>query len=277
VNRRTIHKLEFYITNVCNLTCEGCNRFNNIKFRGTQRWEDFAEDYLKWSTYLDVRQKVILGGEPFLNPTLLQWIEGLHKCWPQIPTQILTNGYYIDKIDGLLDTCRKHKAWIGISKHSDDHLALESRIERYLGGIESKTVDNNTYTYRYRDQTIMMWDQTYFHQNSLIPSDNGYKLYSSDPSKAHAICPHVKSKNYHMSKGKLFKCATVDLLKELDKQHLLGITDEERDLLNQYRPLTLDSYESESDKFFDHLDDVIPQCKFCPEKHIYTKIIANHK
>ena len=31
---------EFYITNVCNLSCNGCNRFNNYKFRGFQRWED---------------------------------------------------------------------------------------------------------------------------------------------------------------------------------------------------------------------------------------------
>ena len=44
-----LNYMEFYITNVCNLTCTGCNRFNNYKFKGFQRWADYKEEYTQWS------------------------------------------------------------------------------------------------------------------------------------------------------------------------------------------------------------------------------------
>ena len=34
---------EFYITNVCNLNCTECNRFNNYHFSGHQRWDDYSD------------------------------------------------------------------------------------------------------------------------------------------------------------------------------------------------------------------------------------------
>ena len=46
---------EFYITNVYNLTCQGCNRFNNVKFKGWQGWNTFAwDEHIKeWCSWED--------------------------------------------------------------------------------------------------------------------------------------------------------------------------------------------------------------------------------
>ena len=74
-NRIKIPKVEFYITNICNLTCEDCNRFNNHDFKGWQAWDDFKETYQQWSQYVELDQVVILGGEPLLNPTFIDWIK----------------------------------------------------------------------------------------------------------------------------------------------------------------------------------------------------------
>ena len=56
--------VEFYITNVCNLNCTNCNRFNNYAFAGHQRWADNKEFYQQWAEILDVQEISILGGEP---------------------------------------------------------------------------------------------------------------------------------------------------------------------------------------------------------------------
>ena len=87
LSKRSLDKVEFYITNVCNLNCNHCNRFNNYNFTGWQRWSDYQADYEQWGKYLDIKHKVILGGEPLLNPDIIKWIQGIHKIWG--PVQLL--------------------------------------------------------------------------------------------------------------------------------------------------------------------------------------------
>jgi len=55
---------EFYIINVCNLACPGCNRFNNYNFVGYQRWADYADVYAQWAKEFAY----------FLEPKLLEWL-----------------------------------------------------------------------------------------------------------------------------------------------------------------------------------------------------------
>ena len=84
--------VEFYITNICNFDCRGCNRFNNYNFRGHQLWSDYQYQYQAWSKLLDIKRIGILGGEPMVNPTYLDWLAGVHQLWPTADIIFLTNG-----------------------------------------------------------------------------------------------------------------------------------------------------------------------------------------
>ena len=55
--------VEFYITNVCNLACRGCNRFNDQKFKGHQYWDDHAAEYEAWAKRLDIPRITIRSEE----------------------------------------------------------------------------------------------------------------------------------------------------------------------------------------------------------------------
>ena len=83
---------EFYITNVCNLNCTNCNRANNFAFTGHQEWKDYADLYEKWSQVLEIDYIGILGGEPMLNPTFIEWLSGINKLWTKSKIKIITNG-----------------------------------------------------------------------------------------------------------------------------------------------------------------------------------------
>ena len=63
-------RVEFYITNVCNLNCDNCNRFNNFAFSGHYRWADYESSFKEWSKIIDFPEIAIIGGEPFANPDL---------------------------------------------------------------------------------------------------------------------------------------------------------------------------------------------------------------
>jgi len=278
-----VDKIEFYITNVCNLTCEGCNRFNNIKFTGTQKWSDYAETYQKWGKHIWMQHKVILGGEPLMNPTILDWIRGTYEIWPDSWHQVLTNGSYLDRVEGLMETCVQYPTWVGISKHRNDNLAeLESKIEKYLGSILVKSYSEEgkagpaggNYFYKNKfGAQIYMWDQYYFSQSALLTNDKGrYTLHNSDPESAHSICPIAQHKSYHFIKGKLYKCGPVALFPELDEQFGLDISEEDRKLVNSYLPLTVDEFDDRGEDFLRKINDVIPQCKFCPQTYEWKTI-----
>lgn len=279
---RQIDRVEFYITNVCNLTCEGCNRFNNFKFTGWQAWTDYAEDYAHWGSLINIDHKVIMGGEPLLNPTILEWIRGIHSIWPNSANQILTNGTYLDRVDGLLETCRENRTWIGISLHRDDILEeMEEKIKNYLGSINqvnhSRTgqagpAGGHHYYQNNQGDSITVWDQYHFCQSALIYDGQKYNLHNSNPVLAHNNCVFAQNKNYHFIRGKFYKCGPVALFPELNKQFDLNLDPIDQQLINSYQPLTVDNYNEYNKTFFDTLDNPIEQCKFCPEKSKWQQI-----
>ena len=275
-----IPKIEFYITNVCNLACNECNRFNNLKFTGTQLWKDYEAVYEEWAEYIDFEKIVILGGEPLLNPSILDWIRGVHRLWPKFGKQVLTNATQLDKIKGLYETCRDNHTWIGISLHSEEDLAdIEMRINNFFGGKIGKKVkgsaNNNLgadWYYRSDDSPyveIGIWKQDYFYKNSIVETSNGLTLHDNDAEYVHHWCTFVKNKNYHFIRGKIYKCGPVALFPELNEQFNLHLSDEDIKLVNGYQPLTVDMVkQGKGQDFLDHIDDAIPQCKFCPSHYI---------
>jgi hypothetical protein len=280
-------KIEVYITNVCNLTCENCNRFNNHKFSGFQKWQDYADIYRQWAKLVDVKTFVIMGGEPTLNPTLTEWITGLNDAF-KVNVQVLTNGTQLDKVHGLYDTMtdipninfRNH---IGVSLHNVNHFEnLRAIIKNFLQGevtewgtainvpppTEWDAVPGRLDYYVARDKNnakVTMHLGNEFFEAAIQLSSNGrFTLYNSNPVLAHQSCGFAMYKSYHFVRGKLYKCGPVALFPEFDQQHNLDISEQDRKLLSAYVPLTVENFDFYAETFLRELDNPIPQCKFCP-------------
>jgi len=277
VSKLFIPKIEFYITNVCNLACNECNRFNNLKFTGTQLWKDYEAVYEEWAEYIEFDRIVILGGEPLLNPSIVDWIKGLHRLWPKYGKQILTNATQLDKVKGLYEACRDNMTWIGISLHHLNELEfIEERIENYLGNISKREYDQNgcgrfgSHWYYENNEGVGVgvWHQDYFWKNSILDSGTPMKLHNNNPTQVHEFCTFVKNKNYHFIRGNIYKCGPVALFPELIEQFDFDLSTEDRELVQNYQPLTLEMVKNgEGQAFLDHIDNEIPQCKFCPEHY----------
>lgn len=281
--KHKINQVEFYITNVCNLACPGCNRFNNYKFRGYQKWADYAEVYQRWADELKIGSISILGGEPLLNPDILDWITGVHQLWPSSSCNVVTNAFHLNKVDGLYDTIlNRPNVRLEIGIHNKAHKPkIFNEIENFLTGPLEYQFNNDN---KYREYmlisdangvTIKVEYNWWFHQGSLIAQENGFTLHQSDPEKAHSNC-HM-STCHHFIKGKLYKCGVVALLPEFAEQYNVHLSDSDRDLMLGYQPLTIDhSYESK-ELFIKNLPNVIDQCKFCPEVYHGDQIFALEK
>lgn len=277
-----IPKIEFYINNTCNLTCNNCNRFNNHHFTGHQKWHDYSEIMAKWAQHIKINQVVIMGGEPLLNPTLIDWVKGLNSLWPQ-SVQILSNGTRLNHVKGLYDLLtypvspHSGNNWIGISWHntSDDsileeiHKFLQGSIkisgpERPVFGSETTFIDSN-------GVQIKLWLQNEFGPAAVHRNHEGkFTLFNNDPVQVHQGCGFAQFKCYHMIKGKLYKCGPVALFPEFNEQLGLDLSNEDRELINSYVPLSVEEFETNGQHFLKSIDDVLPQCKFCPAGWRYT-------
>jgi len=305
------NKVDFYITNVCNLTCQGCNRFNNYNFSGWQRWSDYEADYRKWGKLVSLKAATIMGGEPFLNPTLGDWISGVNDIFG-IEVQVLTNGTRFQQSKHLYEKflyhsqknqCQNH---IGVSLHDLSQWdQLKQDVLDFLQGpvdifpkahaknqwnsdwlfVDKNNVTVSVYVVDHFTNSALTCMRTISSQQKPLklreliqqPHTLKFKLRNSDPVVAHNNCAFAQFKSYHFIRGRLYKCGPVALMPEFDQQHQLEISEEDRKLLSSYRSLGIDNFESYSQEFFDKLDQVIPQCKFCPRTSETHKIFPIKK
>lgn len=232
--------VEFYITNVCNLTCRGCNRFNNLNFKGHQYWDDHADAYEAWSKRLDIPRITIIGGEPTLNPDLEKWASNLRRLWPNAVIMIQTNGTY--QRPEHLTFWEKYAVGFGLSLHDPQTAEeLKAKWKHFAGEFEAYV----------------------FHQSTVIKQENHWILHNSDPIKAFNACD--MKHDHTLYQGKLYKCPAMSNLPDFDKQFDLRLDNRQRELLYNYIPLLPDCSEEELQQFVFTKDKHIPQCEFCPQ------------
>lgn len=285
------NKVDFYITNVCNLTCENCNRFNNHKFSGWQDWADYEPIYAEWAKRIQLKAITIMGGEPFLNPTLPDWVSGLNRLFG-IEVQVLTNGtrfkHAKNLYPALLNSPVEPKNSIGVSVHMPEAMEeLEKDILEFLTPPVDKITAHDNYwqgLIAYRDKnevTVSLTDGTMFGKSTLRRVYHNIRpsltVYNSDPVLAHQRCAFAQFKSYHFIRGKLYKCAPVALLPEFVQQNKVLLTPDQEKLMHSYKPLTIENYDEYAEEFWTNLDNPIPQCSMCPVEYDSQRIFPIRK
>ena len=281
--RTYVPNIEFYITNVCNIACPQCNRFNNFNFKGHQIWKDYEATYEAWATKIRLQKICILGGEPLLNPTICDWIYGINRLWNK-KVQILTNGTRLNHVPGLYKALQNFRSengnWIGVSVHNandmDRHFEegykfLQGNVKKFDGIRNTNTNDTWGADYALVDENrvrVHYWIENQFTKAAVQqdPLTNRFILQNSDPQEAHDECSFVHHMCHHFIRGKLYKCGPVGIMPEFDNQHKFDISDEDRKLLHSYEPLAVEEFAQRGKQFIDNIDEVIDQCKFCPSK-----------
>jgi hypothetical protein len=219
-----------------------------------------------------------LGGEPLLNPDILDWVYGINRIFKR-NVQILSNGTRLNNVKGLYEALQANGNWMGISWHNPNTIdEFEAEVHKFLQGTIirlEKDDPRNEYgaDIAWIDQNkvaIPLWIQYDFYDSAINRDHTGkFALHNSRPHVAHNSCGFRIHKNYHMIKGKLYKCGPAALFPEFDQQHGFDISDEDRAILNSYRPLTADDYPTHGAEFLANIDNQLAMCKFCPESLDY--------
>ena len=253
MQKNAMDHLEFYITNVCNLTCENCRSFNNHRFSGIYKFDQNAIS--QWSKKLDLAHFSILGGEPNLHPHLEQWMLGLRKAWPNAVAELITNGTHLSKVKGLHNMLAEYNYELQISVHGKNLRELIAKeIFLAFGELKIQKIENNKIWFR-TDKGVLIDLQNNEHLQEILFIDNDFNLHHSDPAKAHANCMHKSC--HHMIDNKIYKCSVVGLLPEFLKQQ-----GKSTDHLISYHGIDVHSVSKQT---IASLSDPIPHCAICPE------------
>jgi hypothetical protein len=199
----------------------------------------------------------------------------MRKYWPTSFLGVQTNGTRIDLVPGLYQALIED-AYIMVSVHDPDDLdALTEKIYNFLQApitrVEGRGPNGteNYFDLRFVDanqrHVDVLFDTKFVNSSVILQANGTFTLHQNRPEDAHRDCCFHKWKNYHMIRGNIYKCGPVALMPEFDQQYPLSISDEDRTLLNSYQPLTIErAQQGHAKDFFDCIDNVLPQCKFCP-------------
>lgn len=243
--------LSFEVVRQCNIKCEGCNHFTNLKStKHILNLEEINNNLFEWSKILNPTVFRILGGEPFINKNLDDVIVNISTLFPLSKIDICTNGLLISnfsddfakKISHTLNSIR-----IVISLHS---LSSEytSKISETISKLDHwKSKYNINYSI---NDYVSDWTWPY----RLI--DN--KIYPFEDNNQRHSWENCRDKNCkQIYKSKLYKCPLTAYM-----QDVVDRMDESfKKYLNYIPANPYDSYES-IEEFVNKEDEFV--CGACP-------------
>jgi organic radical activating enzyme len=206
--------VESMIIRPCNLSCEGCTTFSDLKWQGYVTWEQGKQSLTPWVQRLNIEAWGVMGGEPFMNPELTDWLVGVRSLMPDTQIRLTTNGLLVEKNWHVVELMQQ----------------LGNCILKLSQHIEDTSIDSML------DRLYSQWNWTPVHEYGLnrLVTDNKFRFQLSDTStfyktfkgKYENMMPHnnapadafkhcCQQRCPMIYKGRLFKCGTVALTPEL--------------------------------------------------------------
>ena len=118
MQRFSLPALEYHLAHGCNLSCQQCSHYSNFHLAGRLPTPADAEsEYLQWSHRLKPARFALLGGEPLLNPAILEHIQLARQHWYDSNLMLVTNGFFLHRFPELPQVLVDTECQLEISQH----------------------------------------------------------------------------------------------------------------------------------------------------------------
>lgn len=269
------HRIEdavFYITNVCNLACAGCESFNNYNFKGHFNWNTHSKFYEEWAKRIDIDSINIHGGEPLLNRDILNWAINLKRLWPEAERYISSNGTQFKHNTELVRELINIGWAIDSVVHDPSTFdQIKAELEAVLSVYNYTTVEIHhpkwRLEYHVDNQWIASLEKTYHFKDSAIREivDGTVYLQRSNIKQAYKVCNEDAAgvPCVPFIRGLMYSCTLTSLIPDFVTQ--FNVEQEAKDLMLKYRAAT--PYDTD-EQLRKHIADIYrprKMCKFCPD------------
>jgi len=257
--------LEYHVTHTCNLSCEQCSHYSN--FHPTVPMptpEETAEEYAAWSGRLRPGRFALLGGEPTLNPRLVEHVRLARKAWPDSDLMLVSNGLLLHRHPDLprvlVDTdCRLDVSQHGTARRYMKEFAKVKRLlRRWRAEYPGIRIE------------IRKSHRRWMRQYRIV--DGKPMPFSSDPGVAYGIC--MQKTCTQLYRGCLWKCPALAYFRLMEQELKLEAISDWR-LFHGHQACPSMTSDADVDAFL--ATAAIPQCGLCPGRRRivkYSQMIA---
>tara|TARA_B100001287_G_scaffold72181_1_gene59736 strand:- start:6053 stop:6973 length:921 start_codon:yes stop_codon:yes gene_type:complete len=272
-----VHAIQWYISHSCNMTCSNCKTFNNFAITGNHTFKQYEEQAIQWSNKIHINDLCILGGEPFVNNDLHNWIMGLRKLFPETKDyKVTTNGSLLHKYKKHFREWADNKTTIEISFHNPAHIEPAFNIineiypkhERYKITKKNMIKDKALHIGCEYEEAILIEDDfpafIINYNMNFMPwgvkevKDGLWHFYDSDREEAHDAC--WTNDCPYIYKGKMYKCATVVGAQAFIDKY--PVKDEDKTLYKNSKAISPMSNDLQNEIL--EFKNSVPQCSLCP-------------
>jgi Radical SAM superfamily/4Fe-4S single cluster domain len=245
-------QVEYHISSVCNFTCVGCSHFSEEGHAGRATVQSFKDEVGPWSKRLAPQYLLLLGGEPTLNPDLVEIVEECGRTWDKEVKKILvSNGWFLHKFPNLPKMLKSTNTRLDLSIHHDspEYLAKLAEIRDLVKswGIVPRMRES------FRDWSLYRVG----HGKDTRP------FHDEDPQRSWDVCASRHCLQIH--EGMLWKCPPISYLGMHLNKYINDMTDEvarEWEPYSSYRPLDVSCTDVELMEFVNRRSEGC--CSMCP-------------
>jgi len=257
----------------CNLKCDACSTFSDIKTQGYVGVEQGIAWLQPWSERMEIQAWGAMGGEPLMNPQMYDWIVAVRELLPNAQIRFVTNGLLLEKhwriVELLTDI---GNCILKITVHLE-HSKIKSAIKRIQDtydwkpvhefGIDRWSLDNDCkFQINYPKWFTQTFRNTY---NDMAP-------YDSNPADAFDNC-HQQTCSM-LLEDKLYKCSQTALIPGIWNKHGKPNSEQWQPYLN--KGLAPNTSEQDIINFSNNFGKPNQVCRQCPTAND-TEAIVNHR
>lgn len=203
--------VETMINQSCNLSCQGCTNYSDLKHSGYVSWQQGKNWLVPWLDRIHIPDFGIIGGEPLINPDLESWLVGVRNLMPESQIRLTTNGLLLHKHPDLLKLLNDiGNCVFKITVHVDDPQLEQCISEIFSNNTWIPTTEHgisrwkNTRNVRFQVNRPDVFLKTYRNEYAnMMP-------YHSNPQDAFSTC--IQQTCPLLYQGRIYKCSTSALL-----------------------------------------------------------------
>ena len=237
--RKTLEQIEYHLADHCNLSCQGCSHFSPLAQKCFPDVQIFERDMKRLSDLSKGKLKrfFLLGGEPLLNPQIIDFIRISRQYFPDTRISILTNAVLLNsQKEEFWKACNNFNIIISITKYP---------VKLDFEQMEQIAANNNVELEYYNNTEVIKTSQRF-------PLD----LTGKQNLKESFCCCSQANTCIFLSNGKLYTCPIAPNIVHFNKFFNKDIPLNKKDGIDIYKAKSIK-------EILTFLSRPIPFCKYC--------------
>ena len=252
------------ITQVCNLSCQGCTNFSDLKHSGYVTWSQGQTWLENWLERIHIPDFGIMGGEPLINPEWQQWVQGVRNLLPHAQIRFTTNGLLLSRHPDIIDFLNSvGNVVFKISVHVDN-AEMEDQIQQIQHRYTWKPViEFGIRRWKTGNNLRLQVNRPQWFYKTFLGDYSRMQPHHSVPEQAFEICVQQNCPLLHQ--GRIYKCSTSALTSEIVNR----FPTVDQTTWESYRDSGIDS-DCDNERLIRFIDNVgrpHAMCGQCPSKH----------